>query len=64
MQIGQVVVDLETVVSDKIGIAAALAYDGASFGLGAFTIDFPIWGNEEDHFEVVDDIEYAGVMVG
>ena len=49
-EIGQVEVGLETDITGKVAIGAAIAFDGAAFGLGAFTVDFRLAGSEDGHF--------------
>ncbi len=63
-ELGQVEIDLETNLGDQVVIAAALAYDEAVFGLGAFTIDFHLFGSDDSHFRRVKGIEHSGIMVG
>ncbi len=65
-EMGQVEVDLETNISEKVVIGAAIAYDaeGESFGLGAFTVDFRLFGKGDDHFRSASDIEHSGIIVG
>ena len=65
-EIGQVEVDLETVIDERIVVGVAVAYDpgGETFGLGAFTVDFHLFGSEGDHFRPVGGVDHSGIMVG
>ncbi|MFC1493219.1 hypothetical protein ACFL6O_04605 [candidate division KSB1 bacterium] len=65
-QFGQVEVDLETNIDERIVIAAAIAFDPGSetFGMGAFTVDFRLFGSEEGHFKTHDHINTSGIVVG
>ena len=61
---GQVEVDLETTLDDRIGLSAAIAFGGESFELGAFTIDFHLFGSEGDHFRPATAVAHSGVIIG
>ncbi len=65
-EIGQVEIDLETNVDEKIIIGAAVAYDPGSetFGLGAFTVDFHLFDTKGGHFRPVSGIDHSGIIVG
>ncbi len=65
-EIGQVEIDFETNVDEKIIIGAAVAYDPGSetFGLGAFTVDFHLFDSESGHFRPVSGIDHSGIIVG
>lgn len=65
-EIGQVELDLETAIEDKIVISAAIAYDSReeTFGLGAFTVDFYLFGSEGGHFRPLSGIDHSGIMLG
>ncbi|MFC1563503.1 hypothetical protein ACFL6G_01145 [candidate division KSB1 bacterium] len=65
-QFGQVEVDLETNIDEKVVIGAAIAFDPGSetFGMGAFTVDFRLFGNEEGHFRTGSDVNTSGIMIG
>ena len=61
---GQVEVDLETTLDDRIGLSAAIAFGGESFELGAFTIDFHLFGSEGDHFRPATAVAHSGLIIG
>ena len=61
---GQVEVDLETTLDERIGLSAAIAFGGESFELGAFTIDFHLFGSEGDHFRPATTIAHSGLIIG
>ncbi|MEE9554808.1 MAG: hypothetical protein V3W18_10965 [candidate division Zixibacteria bacterium] len=65
-EIGQVEVDLETNVDEKIIIGAAVAFDPESetFGLGAFTVDIHLFDTDGGHFRPVSGIDHSGIIVG
>ncbi len=64
--LGQVEVDFETNIDEKIVIGAAIAFDVESetFGLGAFTVDFHLWDSDGGHFQPVQGIDHSGVIAG
>jgi len=64
--IGQAELDLESTFDPRFEIAAAIAFDaeGNQFGLGAFSVDFHIFGNEEDHFHSLEGVDHSGLIVG
>ncbi len=66
VQIGQVEVDLETSIGESIAVGAALAYDSDSgnLGLGAFTIDLLLFGNDGVAFRKTDRANKIGVIAG
>ncbi len=66
MQLGQVEIDLETRIGGKIEIAAAIAYAPyeETFGLGQFTVNIPLFGEEIKHFFVSSDIKQSGIIAG
>jgi hypothetical protein len=66
MQVGQVEIDLETKIGGKVGIAAAIAYAPyeETFGLGQFTVNIPLFGEENEHFFVSPDINQSGIIAG
>jgi len=65
-QINQVEVDLEKIIAECIEVQTAIAFDPESetFGLGAFTIDFHLFGSEGDHFRMINGIDHSGILVG
>ncbi|MEE9553963.1 MAG: hypothetical protein V3W18_06655 [candidate division Zixibacteria bacterium] len=65
-EIGQVEVDLETNIDEKIIIGAAIAYDAESetFGLGAFTVDIHLFDIDAGHFRPINGIDHSGVIIG
>ena len=65
-EMGQVEVDLETNIDEKIIIGAAIAYDPESetFGLGAFTVDIHLFDIDAGHFRPVNGIDHSGVIIG
>lgn len=64
--LGQVEVDLETNIEEKIVIGAAIAYDAEAemFGLGAFTVDIHLWDSEAGHFPPISGIDHSGIIAG
>lgn len=63
--VNQAEIDLESTIDDKITVGVAVAYDGEeTFGLGAFTIDFHVFGSEGDHFRPTAGIDHSGIIVG
>jgi hypothetical protein len=62
--IGQLEVDVATKLGDKIKIDAAIAYAEDNFRPTWFTIDFPILGNNENHFYPSQTFEHAGLIAG
>ncbi|MBT3603839.1 MAG: hypothetical protein HOE48_19410 [Candidatus Latescibacteria bacterium] len=62
--VGQMEVDLETHIAEKVVIGAAVAYDGENFGLGAFTVDLHLLGSKGDHFHSNSGIMHSGIIVG
>jgi flagellar biosynthesis chaperone FliJ len=61
---GQAEVDLETSFDEVIGVAAAICYEDEGFELGAFTVDFRLFGTEEDHVVPVEGVETSGIIAG
>lgn len=60
---GQVEIDLETRIGDRLDLSAAVAFDGEDFGLGNFTLDFPLVGRE-GHFFASEPILRSGIAAG
>lgn len=65
-EIGQVEIDVEAMIDDKVCIGGAVAYDPGTetFGLGAFTIDFHLFGGEGDHFRPSAALDHSGIIIG
>lgn len=61
--LGQVEVDIEANI-EKVVVATAIAYDGSAFGLGAFEVILPLWGNTEGHFKTVQEIFTSELSFG
>lgn len=63
---GQVEVDLETTLAEKVVIAAAIVYDSElqNFGLGALKVDFHLFGISDSHFHPVNGIDHSGIIAG
>lgn len=64
--VGQLEIDIVTVLKNRITVSAAIAYNAHDqiFGVGEFIIDFQIWGIDEDHFKHTDLFEAAGIAIG
>ncbi len=62
---GQVELDVETSIQEKVFVSAAIALDPESrtFGLGAFTVDLHIFGNDGNHFRR-GGLDHSGVILG
>ncbi|HQV33891.1 MAG TPA: hypothetical protein PKV71_18535, partial [Calditrichia bacterium] len=65
-QLGQVEVDLDAAVNERVGLSVAIAYDaeGESFGLGAFTVDFRLGDNTGEGLFSAAWLESAGIVAG
>lgn len=63
-QVGQAEVDLSAQVNEKIGIEAAIAYNGEGFELGAFFAEFKLWGNTSDHYWYMPKVQSASLTIG
>lgn len=65
-RMGQMEIALETNIDEKIIIGAAVAYDKetSSFALGAFTVDFHLFGSDGSHFRPANGIDHSGILVG
>ncbi|MFC1552776.1 hypothetical protein ACFL6P_09475 [Candidatus Latescibacterota bacterium] len=66
INIGQVELDLETALNDKIDFVGALVFDPDNevFGLGDLFVDFHLFGSEGDHYMAASGIENGGIVVG
>ncbi len=64
--LGQVEVDLDTAFQDRIYASVAIAYDPQldSFGLGAFTLDYHLFGTDGPHFRRGGPIDHSGIIAG
>jgi hypothetical protein len=62
---GQVELDIETLIEEKVAISAAIAFDAETetFGLGAFTIEIPLIGTDGPHFRR-GGLDHTGIIVG
>ena len=64
-QIGQFELDVAARIKPHIQVEAAVAYDGEeSFEIGAFIIDFHLFGDGDWHYHRSDRVRHSGVMVG
>ena len=64
--VGQLEIDIETILKNRITVSAAIAYNARDqiFGVGEFVIDFQIWGIDDDHFKHTDLFDAAGIAIG
>ncbi len=65
-EIGQVEIDLEAPIDEKIVVGTAVAYDSGQeiFGLGAFTMDLHLLCSEGSHFRPSAAVRHSGIIVG
>ncbi|MBD3167266.1 hypothetical protein GF324_11750 [bacterium] len=63
---GQVEIDLEAPVAEDIHFEAAIAFNPneQTFGVGAFLIDFDIFGSQGRHMKSAFGIDHTGIAVG
>ncbi len=64
--IGQAELDLDSNVSDAVSLDAAIWFDAerSHFELGAFAIDFRLWGGEEGHWRQTTWLDNSGIVIG
>jgi hypothetical protein len=63
--LGQVEFDIETSYDEKIGIVAAIAFNGESFELGEFDVDFHLFSSEPGAgYFLSEGIDNAGILAG
>lgn len=61
---GQVEVDLETFLDERIHLEAAIALEEENFTTGTFIVDFHLFGSEGSHFRQAAGIDHSGIIVG
>jgi len=62
--VGQMEVGLAKSLDGRASVEAAIAYNGESFELGTFVVDFPIFGDVETSSSPVAGITGLGISVG
>ncbi len=62
--IGQAEVDLETSLGERVRAALAIAYDGGSFSLGAFTVDFLLFEHNENRQPAAAGLQLISLSAG
>jgi len=63
-KLGQVELDIGAAAHENISIEVAIAYGEESFELGAFLVDFHVFGTEGKHFRPAHGIKHSGIIAG
>jgi len=63
-KLGQVELDIRAAAHENISIEVAIAYGEESFELGAFLVDFHVFGTEGKHFRPAHGIKHSGIIAG